>query len=164
MTWTGFKDMHSGGGSKEPHEHIYIEAPEAEAKVIFYNRFGHSPDRVTCTCCGPDYSVYEHESFAQATGFERGCKSLDTPRDPETKRFKQPDDPWFNAHYWLEPEDEDEARKRGWTVDKPFALGGEYRTVEEYERAADVLVIRADEVKDDEREGNVPEEGYVWVG
>ncbi len=76
MTWTHFMDMHSGGGTKEePYEHIYIEAPEAEACVIFYNRFGHSPHCVSCTCCGNDYSVTEAESLEQATGYERGCAS-----------------------------------------------------------------------------------------
>jgi len=50
-------DMHSGGDLKEKWQYIYIEAPEEEAKVIFYNRFGHNPNRVTCTCCGKDYSI-----------------------------------------------------------------------------------------------------------
>ena len=59
MTWTQFWDMHSGGSLKEQWQYIYIEAPEDEARVIFYNRFDHSPDRVTCTCCGEDYSVSE---------------------------------------------------------------------------------------------------------
>ena len=44
--WTHFWDMHSGGGQKEKFGHCYIEAPENEAKVIFYNRFGHNPERV----------------------------------------------------------------------------------------------------------------------
>lgn len=59
IPFTEFWDMHSGGGAKEDWEHIFIEAPEAEARVIFYNTFGHSPDRVTCTCCGQDYAVDE---------------------------------------------------------------------------------------------------------
>ena len=57
--WTHFWDMHSGGGTKEKWQHIFIHAPETEAKIIFYNRFGHNPDRVSCTCCGPDYSISE---------------------------------------------------------------------------------------------------------
>lgn len=73
VPWTRFMDMHSGGGNKEKWEQIFIEAPEAEARVIFYNMFGHSPDCVTCTCCGNDYSVSEHESLAIATAYERGC-------------------------------------------------------------------------------------------
>ena len=73
MKWTQFMDMHSGGGLKEPYTHIYIEAPADEAIVIFYNRFGHNPNRVTCTCCGEDYSITESESLEQATAFARGC-------------------------------------------------------------------------------------------
>lgn len=72
--WTHFWDMHSGGGQKEDWASIYIEAPLKEAKVIFYNRFGHNPDRVTCTCCGPDYAVENESDLAQLTGFHRGCK------------------------------------------------------------------------------------------
>jgi hypothetical protein len=33
-TWTHFWDMSSGGGRKEPQNHIYIEAPEDEADVL----------------------------------------------------------------------------------------------------------------------------------
>jgi hypothetical protein len=72
--WTQFWDMHSGGGLKEPWARIYIQAPEAEARVIFYNRFGHSPDRVSCTCCGEDYSVDQAESLSRATAYHRNCK------------------------------------------------------------------------------------------
>lgn len=69
--------MYSGGGTKEsPYTHIYIEAKEDEATVIFYNRFGHNPNRVTCTCCGPDYSIIEGETLAEITAFDRGCKYL----------------------------------------------------------------------------------------
>jgi hypothetical protein len=73
MMWTQFMDMHSGGPAKEPQQYIYIEAPEEEAKVIFYNRFGHNPERVTCTHCGDDYSITESETLEQATAYERGC-------------------------------------------------------------------------------------------
>src|SRR3990167_4245318 len=71
--WTPFLGMHSGGSLKEKQHYIYIEAPEAEARVIFYNRFGHNPDRVTCTCCGDDYSISEEETLREVTAFERGC-------------------------------------------------------------------------------------------
>jgi hypothetical protein len=74
VVWTHFDDMHSGGKCKEePYERIYIEAPEKEACVIFYNRFHHSPNRVSCTCCGEDYSTDEYETLEQATGYHRGC-------------------------------------------------------------------------------------------
>lgn len=78
--WTKFWDMHSGGGRKEPYDRIYIEAPEKEACIVFYNRFGHNPNRVTCTCCGEDYSIDEHESLEQATAFHRNCR-YDTRTD-----------------------------------------------------------------------------------
>lgn len=74
MAWTNFWDMHSGGKQKEKFAQCYIEAPEPEAKVIFYNRFGHNPERVTCTCCGEDYSISEHKTLGQASGYQRGCK------------------------------------------------------------------------------------------
>lgn len=72
MSWTHFMDMHSGGGRKLDWEHIYIEAPADEARVVFYNRFDRSPDRVTCTCCGEDYSVTEYETLEEATAYYRG--------------------------------------------------------------------------------------------
>ena len=87
--WTQFWDMHSGGGSKEPYEQIYIEAPQAEAEVIFYNRFGHSPHRVTCTCCGSDYAVDEYETLAEATEYQRngafGAKKQNTSQYVKNK-------------------------------------------------------------------------------
>jgi len=70
-------DMYSGGGAKEKWKYIYIEAPEKEAAVIFYNRFGHSPFRVTCTCCGADYATTEASSLEQITAFERSNRYLE---------------------------------------------------------------------------------------
>lgn len=165
VPWTRFMDMHSGGGTKEePYEFIYIEAPESEAKVIFYNRFGHNPDRVTCTCCGNDYSISEAVTLAQATGFERGCQTLDTPRDSQTGRYAPPDDPWFKEHTYLEPGEEAEATARGYIVGKAWGYHPKgYQTVEQYIADPHVLVIRADEIKDEERRGSVPDQGYVWV-
>ena len=61
--WTTFVDMSSGGGRKEDFGVCYIEAPEDEAVNVFYSRFGHSPSRVSCTCCGPDYGITEDESL-----------------------------------------------------------------------------------------------------
>lgn len=69
--WTRFMDMHSGGGSKEQYDEIYIEAAEDTAKLIFYNHFGHNPERVTCTCCGNDYSISEYETLEEATEYDR---------------------------------------------------------------------------------------------
>ena len=70
--WTIFWDMHSGGGQKLDWDKIYIEAPEEEAVSIFYSKFGRSPNRVTCTCCGPDYSITEYKTLDEATDYHRG--------------------------------------------------------------------------------------------
>lgn len=70
--WTKFWDMGSGGTTKQkPYEKIYIEAPEDEAMRIFYSRFGHWPLWVGCNCCGENYSVSEHETLDDATGYHR---------------------------------------------------------------------------------------------
>lgn len=162
MMWTRFMDMHSGGGTKEPpYEYIYIEAPKDEAKVIFYNRFGHNPERVTCTCCGDDYSISSEPTLKRLTGFDRGCNALETPRDARG-RYKQPDDDWWRGHYYLEPQEEAEAEARGWTVDRRFRLY-QYSTLEDYLKRPNVLVVRAEEIKPEERVGEVPAQGYVWV-
>jgi hypothetical protein len=74
IPWTHFMDMHSGGGQKLKWAHIYIEAPEDQAEVIFYNMFGRNPRHVTCNCCGEDYSVRSSKNLQQATAYYRGCK------------------------------------------------------------------------------------------
>lgn len=122
-------DMNSGGGSKEDWEYIYIEAPGDEAKVIFYNRFGHNPERVTCTCCGNDYSITESKTLEQATAYERGCA--------------------YGDDGYIEKPVESKYRT--------------YRTLEEYLTDESILVIRSNEIKDEERDGECPTEGYVWV-
>ena len=150
--WTTFWDMHSGGECKEePYEKIYIEAPEEEARVIFYNRFGHNPDRVSCTCCGEDYTVNEDESLEQATGHHRGCRFAYFKNGKEI------------------PEEE------GWTSGKGNNKGvwsgyieeqdefGEYQTLDKYLKNSEVLVIYSKDIKPEERKGEIPEQGYVWV-
>jgi len=124
--WTQFWDMHSGGRQKEKWSKIYIEAPEEVAQVIFFNRFGHSPERVTCACCGEDYSISEYETLEQASAYHRGC----------------------------------EYEADGNTVKES---GPRHRTVEQYIAEGDALVIRASEIDDEERVGEVPVQGYVYV-
>ena len=117
--WTLFWDMHSGGDAKEPpYGKIYIEASKDKAEVIFYNRFGHNPNRVTCTCCGPDYTISE------------ACPIL------ESSRY----------------------HRRGFMgKDESIPLWA-------YEAKESVLFIRASEITDEEREGDIPFQGYMWVG
>lgn len=170
--WTQFMDMHSGGGLKEaPKQYIYIEASEAEARVIFYNRFGHSPNRVSCTCCGEDYSLSEGVSLLRVTAFERHCDNLNTPRDSTTGLYRAPDDPWFEEHYYLEPDEVIEATRRGYVVHENTSkrIGrqhgsdfGRYQTLAEYLRNPEVLVIADADIKPEWRTGGVPEQGYAW--
>lgn len=136
--WTLFWDMHSGGGTKEgSYEKIYIEAPAEEAKIIFYNRFGHNPERVSCTCCGDDYSIRESATLEQASGYHRNCRYA-----YKDKAKKGP------GAYVEEPDPE-----RNW---RP------YIALDQYLKSKEVLVIRADDIKPEERKGEVPEQGYVW--
>lgn len=120
MSWTHFYDMHSGGGSKEDWQHIYIEAPEEQAKIIFYNRFGHNPERVSCTCCGEDYAIHTDESLEELTKYYRRKGTLGN-------------------------------RNKGDI------------TLEQYLLDDDCLFIYNKDIKDDERLGEVPVEGYVWI-
>lgn len=118
MVWTHFWDMSSGGDQKLDFHHCFIEAPKSEAKTIFYNRFGRNPDRVTCTCCGSDYSISEYPTIDEATEYHRSSRAIFGPKTD--------------------------------------------LTVQEYEKSEGVKFIRADEIKPEERAGEVPEEGYVW--
>jgi len=155
MTWTRFMDMHSGGSSKEPQQYILIEAPEEEAKTIFYNRFRHNPERVTCTCCGEDYTIGEHPTLEDATAFDRGCAYA-----------------WFRPDGTECPEEEAWVRGKGMLegytqsyverpAPQPFSFH-QFISLEDYLQTPEVLVIRANEIQPKERTGEVPVQGYVW--
>jgi hypothetical protein len=157
VVWTLFWDMHSGGGTKvEPFEKIYIEAPESEAKIIFYNRFGRNPDRVTCTCCGGDYSTDESDTLEQASGFHRGCAYGYFNKDGEECSDKEA---------WVVGKGLNEGYRSGY-VERPctkYSFNREYLTVDEYKNKKDVLIIYANEIKPEERKGELSAEGYVWL-
>ena len=159
--WTHFWDMHSGGGQKEKWSHIYIEAPEEEAKFVFYHRFGHNPDRVTCTCCGNDYSISSDKSLKSLTGFQRNCRNLETPQD-ENGLYVEPHDSWWKEHYYLDPSEEKEAEKRGHKVDRRFSQFGNWVSLADYRKQKDVLFIDKEDIQPHEKEGDLPEQGYVW--
>lgn len=131
--WTRFMDMHSGGGQKEKFALCYIEAPENEAKIIFYNRFGHNPERVTCTCCGDDYSISEYGTLEEATAYDRNCEF-----DNSTGEYVEI------------------ARKSNYV---PY----EYIPLENYILQPDVMVIFENDILDSERNGDLPQQGYVWL-
>lgn len=71
MVWTQFSDSHSGGGQKLTWGHIFIEAPQDEARLLFMEAFGRDPDNITCACCGRDFSVFEDATLEEATAFHR---------------------------------------------------------------------------------------------
>jgi hypothetical protein len=157
MVWTRFMDMHSGGGCKEPpYEKILIEAPESEARVIFYNRFGHNPDRVTCTCCGNDYSIDQSDDLAQATGFDRNCEyayfDADGNEVPESNAWKSGVGMINGA-----------TAKYVERVNTKYTYRCNYVSLDEYLARKDVLVIRATDIKEEERVGEVPVQGYVYI-
>lgn len=66
--WTQFYDMSSGGSEKLGACTIWIEAGEDEACSLFEAIFERDPHNVTCSCCGPDYSVYEYETLEAKEG------------------------------------------------------------------------------------------------
>ena len=136
--WTQFMDMHSGGGQKLKWAYIYIEAPEKEAEIIFQNRLGRNPHRVTCTCCGSDYSITEDKTLKRATAYERGCQ-------------------------WVKVAGEDGG---GHYVEKPSKgyAWHEYKTLDEYLKQDDVLFIYKKDIKPEELEGELRAEGYCWAG
>jgi hypothetical protein len=119
-TITRFNDGHSGGGTKTPHEHIWIEAPEEIAAEIFRLRLGMSPYGTACSCCGPNFSIDEHDDLWQATAYERNCG------------FSEEED-----RYIEEP-------------DTKYAFRGRYRTLEEFLRHLDgnpedgLIIMRGD--------------------
>jgi hypothetical protein len=173
--WTRFMDMRSGGSQKENFAHCYIEAPENEAKIIFYNRFGHNPERVTCTCCGDDYSISEYETLEQATAYERNCEYgyffTDTGEyaGKENKaQYDQALKAWcirgkpVEGRY-IEEQGASKMRIHGECHTPESDTWGLYIPLEKYLNQSDVCIIRADEIKDAERVGSIPQQGYVWV-
>lgn len=156
MIWTHFHDMSSGGGRKLKWKHIYMEAPEAEARHVFFAKFGRNPDRVTCTCCGADYSVSADDTtLEQMTAFERGCRYVEPKRGPDG-RYVEPDP---NARYI----EDDEEPAEGYSLSK-MPRWNKYQTFAEFLRRDDILIVRAEDIGADERTKPIPAEGFVWAG
>ena len=76
LVTTLFSDMHSGGGQKTRFDKIFVELPEEAAREWFVKEFHRDPDNVTCTCCGPDFSVTVSKDLRQATAYHRNCESV----------------------------------------------------------------------------------------
>lgn len=153
--WTHFWDMSSGGSQKLKYKHIFIEAPSAEAQIIFYNRFKRNPNRVTCTCCGRDYSISEEKILEQLTAYQRGCEYVYL--DPQGKECLQ-EEAWERG----------KGQKKGYTsqyVERPQTKLSfvKYQTLKEFARNKDILILYAKDINLKERKGKIPKEGYVWV-
>jgi len=142
--WTQFMDMHSGGGQKLDWGYIYIEAPQDEAELIFQNRFGRNPNRVTCTCCGEDYSISEDRTLARSTAYERNC-------DWDDKKER-----------YIEKQESGKMDIRSKCDTPDLDEWGLYQTLQEYKKKESVLFIHKKDIKPKEREGELEEEGYVW--
>lgn len=149
--WTRFMDMHSGGGLKENHQYIFIEAPEEESKVVFYNRFGHNPERVTCTCCGEDYSISETETLQEATAYDRACAYV--YRDNNGNEVTQIE-AWKNK---IQGKYEERPDNSG------MSFRDHYQTIDEYLKSDEAMFIFDKDIKPEERTGSIPDQGYVWV-
>jgi len=166
--FTRFMDMHSGGGTKEgPYEYIYIEATQSEAEIIFYNRFGHNPNRVSCTCCGSDYSINEEADLEQGTAHERNCEYVYfDPKGNECER----NEAWVSGKGmrkgyhsgYVERQDQRKIEIREDCDIPEDSQWGLYVSLSEYLKKEDTLLIRKEDIKPEEREGSVPEQGYVW--
>lgn len=91
--YTRFMDMHSGGGTKTDYKKIYIQAPEEEAITIFRREFGQDPGDVACNCCGPNFSVSECDSLAEATAYDRNV-SIDEDGFERWLHANSPYIPW----------------------------------------------------------------------
>lgn len=169
-------DMHSGGGLKEGnYTHIYIQAPEDEARVIFYNRFEHSPDRVTCTCCGSDYSVTSEDSIESLTSYYRNCGTeyYDVETEESYGQLSYKD---IEIKYSPGAKSVSTYRGRevGSRIIEEADLGSmqygaskeeceaRYRTLTAYLEEPNVLLVQEADILDSEREGVVPEQGFVW--
>lgn len=166
-------DMHSGGGCKEDFAYCYIEAPRRQAEAIFYAMFGHNPYRVTCSCCGSDYSVSESETLEEATAYDRGLRYAQLqkvvdfydapfPTMSELKKGKAPAVPRptneeFAAGQYLEPHEEipEGMAIRSWARNGRVGV-----TLEEFEQnsGSGIRIIRASEITDEQRNTHVPEE------
>ncbi len=148
--WTTFMDMHSGGRLKASHQWIVIEAPQALAELVFYNRFGHNPNRITCTCCGEDYSVSEHENSRDGIRYHWRWGSI------YGKRARKHSDVRVAALQAMaeqndSPQEAENAR---------IAIRRQKRALQWTRQ--NVLFIKHEDIQPHEKVGSVPVEGWVW--
>lgn len=141
MAWTQFWDMHSGGKQKLQWAQIFVELPQDEAVAWFESRFGRSPDHVTCSCCGADYSVNESPTVEEATAYHRGCAFIyprGYPLDYAGRLAWKGQEP-----RWLDGDGvSGEPVPDGWEV-RDYYGSRKWLPVSDYEKLPDMLVVRA---------------------
>lgn len=161
MTITLFWDTHSHGTQKEKWSKIYIEAPEDIARKVFFAKFQHNADRVSCTCCGPDYSVSEDDTFAEASAYHRNVPHAYNPKNKDEYGDIEPGESLPKGWVWGES-----------TLIKAkcqrFENGrfDDTMSVEYYLRNGDCLFIDKKEVEDilsQVGQVDIPRQGWVWV-
>lgn len=158
IVWTRFNDMHSGGHQKLEFAIYYINAPEKEAKIIFYNRFGRNPYRITCTCCGEDYCASEYDSLEEATAFDRNCKRISFRKDNGEMIDGRPKYDGTQESFVID----------GHPVDYKYIEEPNENCIQtwipftEYINNNSMCIISNSDIKENERSGELPIEGYVW--
>lgn len=156
MKWTCFMDAHSGGKQKLDWSHIYVELPEDEATIFFQNRFKRNPSRVTCTCCGSDYSIIEGATLLDVTGYERNCR-----------------------YAYFDAKDNEVDQTKAWICGDGFINGcsaryideadtkcnyREYISMPDFLKLPEKLIIHRKDIENSELKGSIRQEGYIWRG
>jgi len=77
MVWTRFDARFTCFSPNTKHKVFLVNAPIEKAKLIFYNRTGHSPNK-GCRCCGDNFRARIYPSLNAAAG----CP---TPEEIETR-------------------------------------------------------------------------------
>jgi hypothetical protein len=163
MVWTSFWDMHSGGQQKLDWHLIFIEGPQEDTEKVFSALFGRNPHRVTCTCCGEDYSVDESYDLKQASGYHRNCRSLITPKDPKTGLYRN-NDPIIKKNLYLDdgekpPTGYELSKRESWDTRKNILFKD---FVKNPELINAKVIYKKDYPKGWKTESLSPQ-GYVWV-
>jgi hypothetical protein len=120
---------------------------------VFYAVFGRNPNRVTCTCCGEDYSISGYADLAQATGYERHCEYV-----------------YRDAH-GTEVGGEKAWQRDGLTGSYEDRMQTKYNSerrpsipLDLYLTSGECKVVYANEITPEMLGVEPPEQGYVWVG
>ena len=130
--------MYSGGSQKEDWSEIYIQASsEEEAIKIFERRFDHHPHRVTCDCCGEDYSISSEKELSNITAFNRNCPWIYEKGKSLEGRY-------------LEGNGKGKGKNKGEKIPDGYKLGqscGKWMPLKEYREQKNVLILGENDIK-----------------